>query len=121
MYCPIQKLSPPIKALMVPALLWSKGIGELVEAAKILVAQGVPLQIQVAGDIDPQTPASISFKLWRLGKKKTSNVLGPAEDIAALYATTICCIAELPRGTPKSCWRPLLCKPIVTTDVPWMP
>ncbi len=122
MYRPTQEPpSPPIKALMVARLLWSKGIGELVEAAKILKAQGVPLQIQVAGDIDPQNPASVS--VTTLAAWKEENIvmwLGSIEDIAALYATSH--IAVLPsyrEGLPKSLLEAAACgKPIVTTDVP---
>lgn len=122
MYHPTPEPSSlPIKALMVARLLWSKGIGELVEAAKILKAQGVPLQIQVAGDIDPQNPASVSFTT--LAAWKEENIvtwLGSIEDIAALYATSH--IAVLPsyrEGLPKSLLEAAACgKPIVTTDVP---
>lgn len=113
--------SLPLKALMVSRLLWSKGIGELVEAARILKRQGVPLQIQVAGDIDPQNPASVPPETLRSWKEEnTIRWLGPVEDIAALYAVNH--IAVLPsyrEGLPKSLLEAAACgKPIVTTDVP---
>lgn len=114
-------IASSFKALMVSRLLWSKGIGELVEAARILKAQGVPLQIQVAGDIDPQNPASIpaaTLGAWK--KENVVNWLGPVVDIPALYAN--CHIAVLPsyrEGLPKSLIEAAACgKPIVTTDVP---
>ena len=113
--------SPPLKALMVSRLLWSKGIGELVEAARALKIQGVPLQIQVAGDIDPQNPASVPHAVLAAWKEeKVITWLGAIEDIPALYATSH--IAVLPsyrEGLPKSLLEAAACgKPIVTTDVP---
>ncbi|MBX9804652.1 MAG: glycosyltransferase family 4 protein [Alphaproteobacteria bacterium] len=108
-------------ALMVSRLLWSKGLSELNEAAKILKREGIPLQIQVAGGLDPQNPASVpaaTIEAW-----KAENVitwLGPVEDVASLYALTD--IAVLPsyrEGLPKSLLEAAACgKPIVTTDVP---
>jgi len=113
--------SLPLKALMVSRLLWSKGIGELVEAARVLKSQGVPLQIQVAGDIDPQNPASVptgTLEAWK--EEGVITWLGPIENISALYATNH--IAVLPsyrEGLPKSLLEAAACgKPIVTTDVP---
>jgi glycosyltransferase involved in cell wall biosynthesis len=86
-----------------------------------LKVQGVPLQIQVAGDIDPQNPASISCAT--LATWKEENIitwLGAVEDIPALYAASH--IAVLPsyrEGLPKSLLEAAACgKPIVTTDVP---
>lgn len=113
--------SPPITALMVSRLLWSKGIGELVEAARILKKQGFPLQIQVAGDIDALNPASISpatLMSWK--EENVVTWLGAVEDTPPLYAN--CHIAVLPsyrEGLPKSLLEAAACgKPIVTTDVP---
>jgi glycosyltransferase involved in cell wall biosynthesis len=113
--------SPPLKALMVSRLLWSKGIGELVEAARVLKDQGVPLQIQVAGDIDPQNPASVPYAVLAAWKEeKVITWLGAIENIPALYATSH--IAVLPsyrEGLPKSLLEAAAFgKPIVTTDVP---
>lgn len=113
--------SPPVKAVMVSRLLWSKGIGELVEAARLLKREGVSLQIQVAGDLDPQNPASISPAILTAWKEENLVIwLGGRADIAALYNQAH--IAVLPsyrEGLPKSLLEAAACgKPIVTTDVP---
>lgn len=113
--------SPPVKAVMVSRLLWSKGIGELVEAASLLKKEGIPLEIHVAGDPDPQNPASVSpaaLTAWK--EKNLVTWLGARTDIAALYQQAH--IAVLPsyrEGLPKSLAEAAACgKPIVTTDVP---
>lgn len=114
--------SPPVKAVMVSRLLWSKGIGELVEAASLLKKEGIPLEIHVAGDPDPQNPASVSLATLTAWKEKSLVTwLGARTDIAALYQQAH--IAVLPsyyrEGLPKSLAEAAACgKPIVTTDAP---
>jgi len=54
-------------AMLVARMLWDKGIGELVEAARLLKARGTDLRIVLVGDPDPANPASISqdqLKAW---------------------------------------------------------
>lgn len=120
-FFPKDEPSPPVKVLMVSRLLWSKGIGELVEAAHLLKKEHVPVEILVAGDPDPQNPASISplvLQAWK--NEKVITWLGPRNDIAELYNQAH--IAVLPsyrEGLPKSLLEAVACgKPIVTTDVP---
>ncbi|MBM3468822.1 MAG: glycosyltransferase family 4 protein [Alphaproteobacteria bacterium] len=111
----------PVTAVMVSRLLWSKGIGELVEAARILKRKSIPLKIIVAGDIDLQNPASVTQE--ELDGWKQENLiiwLGSCKDVAALYAKSH--IAVLPsyrEGLPKSLAEAAASgKPIITTDVP---
>jgi glycosyltransferase involved in cell wall biosynthesis len=112
----------PVKAVMASRLLWSKGIGELVEAAQILKRQAVPLEIQVAGEPDPQNPASVPPDLFQKWKEEGMITwLGSCTDMAAVYGQTH--IAVLPsyyrEGIPKALLEAAACgKPIVTTDAP---
>jgi glycosyltransferase involved in cell wall biosynthesis len=113
--------TPPVKVLMVSRLLWSKGIGELVEAASILKKEGIPIEISIAGDPDIQNPASISESVLEAWKHENIvNWLGTRTDIANLYHQAH--IAVLPsyrEGLPKSLLEAAACgKPIVTTNVP---
>jgi len=119
---PVEEPSPPLKAVMASRLLWSKGIGELVEAARLLKGEGVSLEVQVAGDPDPHNPASVppeTMAAWK--KENVVTWLGACTDIAALYNQAH--IAVLPsyyrEGIPKALLEAAACgKPIVTTDAP---
>ncbi len=108
-------------ALCVARLLWDKGIGELVEAARLLRGRGVKLRIQVAGDRDPANPRVISEDVVRGWMAEgVVEFLGRRDDIAALTAASH--IAVLPsyrEGMPKSLLEAAACgRPLVTTDVP---
>lgn len=118
---PTEEPPTPVKAIMVSRLLWSKGVGELVEAARLLKKEGVPLEIQVAGDPDPHNPAAVpaaTLATWK--EEKAVEWLGARTDIAALYHQAH--IAVLPsyrEGIPKALLEAAACgKPIVTTDAP---
>ncbi|MGC2854542.1 glycosyltransferase family 4 protein [Novispirillum sp. DQ9] len=111
---------PPV-ALCVARLLWDKGIGELVAAARLLRDRGVPLRIQVAGDPDPANPRAIPAEtLAEWSAEGVVEFLGRRDDIAALTARSH--IAVLPsyrEGMPKALLEGAAGgRPLVTTDVP---
>lgn len=112
--------SPPIIALCVSRMLWDKGIGELVDAARRLKEKGVPLQVRLVGPRD-DNPASIPQEtLDEWAREDVVDILGERKDIAGLYAQSH--IAVLPsyrEGLPKSLLEAAACGlPMVATDVP---
>ncbi len=48
-------------ALLPARLLWDKGVGEFVEAARQLRSEGLPARFVLVGRVDPGNPASISL------------------------------------------------------------
>lgn len=111
--------SLPIIASCVSRMLWDKGIGELVEAAKLLKARGVPLTIRLVGPTD-NNPTSIPQRIldaWH--SEGLVEVVGPSTDIARIYADSH--IAVLPsyrEGLPKSLLEAAACgRAMVATDV----
>lgn len=111
---------PPV-ALFVARLLWDKGLGELVEAARLLKDRGVALTIQVAGDRDPANPACVpqqTLDAWQ--DEGLVQFLGRRNDIAALWAGAH--MAVLPsyrEGMPKALLEAAASgRPLVSTDVP---
>lgn len=111
--------TPPV-AVCVSRMLWDKGIGELVEAARLLRDRGVGLTVRLVGPTDAN-PASIPREtLDQWAAEGVVEVLGPRADIAEINADSH--IAVLPsyrEGLPKSLLEAAACgRPVVATDVP---
>ncbi len=49
----------PLRVVLAARMLWDKGIGEFVEAARLLRKENRPLRFVLAGNPDPGNPASI--------------------------------------------------------------
>ena len=92
-------------AIILPSrLLWTKGVGEFVEAARRLRAAGVPARFLLAGDNDPGNPASIPHEqLTAWSAEGAVEWLGFQQDMPLLLAN--CHIVCLPsfygEGVPK--------------------
>ncbi len=119
-YPPVdRKLREISVAVMVARLLRDKGVGELVAAARILRCEGVPIRVQIAGDIDTKNPNSLSEEEAKaLNAEGVIDWLGYRADIKSVYAAAD--IAVLPsyrEGLPKSLIEAAASGlPIVTTD-----
>jgi glycosyltransferase involved in cell wall biosynthesis len=107
--------------LMASRMLWDKGAGVLVEAARRLHAR-VQIRVVLAGAPDPGNPASIPTET--LQQWQTEGVIewwGFQEDMNAAYAKSH--IITLPsnygEGVPTSLIEAAACgRPIVTTTIP---
>ena len=102
-------------------MLWDKGIGELVEAAKELKNKGLPVTVQLVGTPDPANPKSIPEEtLRKWNEEGVVSWLGQRSDIAALWAGSH--MAVLPsyrEGLPKSLLEAAACgRAMIATDVP---
>jgi len=107
-------------AVCISRMLRDKGIGELVDAARLLKENGVDLKVRLVGPTD-DNPASIdpaTLAQWKA--EGVVDVAGPSTDIAGEYARAH--IAVLPsyrEGLPKSLLEAAAAgRPIVATDVP---
>jgi glycosyltransferase involved in cell wall biosynthesis len=113
--------APPVAAL-VSRMIWDKGVGVLVEAARLLKARGVPLRIVLAGRPDRENPASIpesQLRAW--DDEGIVEWVGFCDDIAGLWSRSH--IAVLPswygEGVPKSLLEAAACgRPLVAVDGP---
>lgn len=113
--------APPVIITLVARMLWDKGIGELVEAARLLKSSDLAFQIHLYGLPDPENPSSITeAQLIAWTKEGLIQWHGFKEEIATVYGQ--CHIAVLPsyrEGLPKSLLEAAACgRPIVATDVP---
>jgi glycosyltransferase involved in cell wall biosynthesis len=111
----------PITLGFVGRLLDDKGIRVLVAAHRQLRANGMPLELLIAGTPDPANPASVSqaeAEAW--GREPGITWLGHVDDIATVWARAH--IAVLPsrrEGLPKSLLEAAACgRAMVATDVP---
>jgi glycosyltransferase involved in cell wall biosynthesis len=111
----------PVAAL-VSRMIWDKGIGVLVAAARILKTRGVALRVVLAGRPDPENPASIPERQLRLWHDEgIVEWVGFCDDVAGLWARSH--IAVLPswygEGVPKSLLEAAACgRPLVAADGP---
>ena len=112
----------PITAVLVARMLWDKGVGELVQAARILRGRGRALRIRLVGRIDPANPCHIELaQLEAWSAEGLVEWIGHQDDIVAVWADSH--IAVLPsyyrEGLPKALMEAAACaRPIVTTDQP---
>ena len=92
-------------AVMVSRMLWDKGAGELVQAARLLRRRKVRLKVVLVGSPDPENPASIPERQLRDWDSSGDIAWwGERADIAGIWAHSH--IAVLPsyygEGVPKS-------------------
>ena len=124
LFCPLlKKPSSPVVVLIAARMLWSKGVGEFVSAAKVLHSEGVRARFVIVGKPDPENPDSIpleTLKEWGSGKYGIE-WLGHQDKMFSIYANShIACLPSYyGEGVPKSLLEASSCGlPIVTTDMP---
>ncbi len=111
-----------LRVLLAARLLWEKGIGEYVEAARQLRAQGRQIEFLLAGVPDPGNPRSVKEEqVRRWADDGTITWLGHVEDMPALLGTID--VMALPsyyrEGVPKSLIEAAAAGiALITTDQP---
>lgn len=111
---------PPV-VLVATRLLWDKGIGELVEASRMLRARGVECRVRLAGRIDPGNPACIpeqQVRAWH--DEGLIEWIGNRDDMPEQHArSSVSCLPSYREGLPLALLEGAACgRPVVTTDVP---
>ena len=114
-------ISSPSLVVLVARLLWDKGIGEFVAAARILRQRGVQARFVIVGDVDPENRACIdsaTLEAWR--SEGVVELWGFRSDMPRVLAeATIACLPSYREGLPKSLLEAMAAGlPCVTTDVP---
>jgi len=109
------------RVLLAARLLWDKGVGEYVEAARELRAQGRPIDFVLAGDSDPGNPAAVDearIRAW--ADEGLIEWRGHVDDMPALFHSVDAMVLPSYReGLPKALIEAGACGlPLVTTDVP---
>jgi len=109
------------RVTLVSRMLWSKGVGEFVEAARQLKEKGIEFEAVLVGDPDPDNPQSIPEQTLRNWHDEGVVVWwGHEDDIPSVWARSN--VAVLPshrEGLPKTLLEAAACgRPMIATDVP---
>lgn len=113
------KRSPLV--VLVARLLWDKGIGEYVDAARLLKQRGVKARFAIIGEVDRDNRGCIdssTIEAWRA--ERVVELWGFRTDIEQVLAeATIACLPSYREGLPRSLLEAMAVGlPCVTTDVP---
>jgi len=115
------EVAGPVTVVLVARMLWDKGVGEYVAAARLLKEKKIQARFLLVGAPDTGNPASIPIE--QLNEWATQGIvewLGHRQDIPEiLLSSHIACLPSYREGLPKSLLEALAAaKPVVTTDVP---
>ena len=108
--------------LLASRLLWDKGVGEFVEAARILQREGAVARFILAGEGDDENPGSIrasQLETWQ--RQGDVEWWGRCSDMPTVFANShiVCLPTSYGEGVPKVLIEAASCaRPIVTTDAP---
>jgi glycosyltransferase involved in cell wall biosynthesis len=102
-------------------MLWDKGVGEFVKAARILQAEGLSVRFALVGDSDNENPASVpASQLHAWENEGVIEWWGWKENMQDVYAqAAVVCLPSYREGLPKTLIEAAACgRSIVTSDVP---
>ena len=110
-----------IKFLLIARLLYDKGVGEYVEAARILKARHPEMRCALLGFLDVENRTAVSrdeVDNWE--REGIIEYLGVSDDVRPHIAAADCVVLPSYReGTPRTLLEAAaMAKPIVATDVP---
>jgi len=113
---------PPVRIALVARMLRSKGVPDAAAAVRRLRAQGLAVELLLAGPIDPDNRDSLDRReLEALAAEPGIAWLAPVADVRQVWAHAA--VAVLPstygEGVPKALLEAAACaRPIVATDMP---
>ena len=113
--------SEPV-VILASRLLWDKGVGEFVDAARLLKEGGLHARFALLGEGDIENPGSISdeqLQSWR--DEGVIERWGKKDNMPEVFAQVhiVCLPSFYGEGVPKVLIEAAACgKPIVTTDAP---
>ena len=112
-------LESPFVFLLVARLLWDKGVGEYVKAARIIHCQYPNIRFQLLGFLDVKNPSAVtSEQMQAWVDEGVVEYLGVAEDVKPyLISTDVIVLPSYREGVPRSLLEAAaIGRPIVTTD-----
>ena len=111
-----------IPLVVLPArLLWDKGVGEFVEAARLLRTEGISARFALVGDTDPENPAGVpEQQLHDWQAEGVVECWGWQKDMSSVYErANIVCLPSYREGLPRTLVEAAACgRALVAADVP---
>ncbi len=119
-FIPRPEPPPPVRVLLASRMLWDKGVGEFVAAARLLAERGSPLRLTLVGKPDPGNPAAVGADQLRdWSREGCIDWWGHRSDMPGVMAQAhIACLPSYYReGLPKFLIEAAAAGlPLVTTD-----
>lgn len=109
-----------IRFLLIARMLWDKGVGEYVEAAREIRRRHAEVEFGLLGFLDVQNPTAISrLQMQNWVNEGAINYLGETDDVRPYIAASDCVV--LPsfyrEGVPRTLLEAAaMARPIITTD-----
>jgi glycosyltransferase involved in cell wall biosynthesis len=107
--------------VLIGRLLWDKGVGEYVEAARILRERHPTARFQLLGPAGVDNPSAVTLETLRAWEREgLVEYLGEAHDVREYIASADCVVLPSYReGVPRTLMEAsAMGRPIVATDVP---
>lgn len=105
--------------LLAARLLWDKGVGEFVEAARLIQAEHPAVRFRLLGFLGVKNPSAVSRKqidVW--SQESVVEYLGAVDDVRGIYAEADCMVLPSYReGVPRTLLEAAsMGIPIITTN-----
>ena len=119
-YCPPTISKGGVRFLLIARMLWDKGVGELVQAARLLKQRGIQAEVCLLGFLDVKNPSAISrTQMDEWVAEGVVTYLGEADDVRPHIVEASCVV--LPsfyrEGVPRSLLEAAaMGRPIITTN-----
>jgi glycosyltransferase involved in cell wall biosynthesis len=120
-FFPAHELKGPVCVILASRLLWDKGVGDFVDAARDLKKKVSNVRFILVGSPDLDNPSSISEETVRAWEKeKIVEWWGHHKEMVPIFHSThIACLPSYREGLPKVLIEAASCElPLVSTDVP---
>jgi glycosyltransferase involved in cell wall biosynthesis len=113
-------LLQPLSFLLIGRLIWDKGIGEFVEAARLLKKRYPQVRFRILGPLDGNPSAITPDHIRKWQEEQLIEYLGQTEDVRPyLEETSVYVLPSYREGTPRSVLEAMaMGRPIITTDAP---
>jgi len=106
--------------LLIARMLWEKGVGEFVEAARIIKHDHPHVTFQLLGFLDVQNPSAVPrAKVNQWVQEGVIQYLGTSDDVRVQLSRADCVVlpSYYREGVPRTLLEAAaMCRPIITTD-----